>query len=56
MPAGDYQPSTGFDGFVGCPMNGTWKLRVTDEWGSDNGFIFASEFNLSGDGCNVVIE
>ena len=30
-----------FSTLVGCPMNGQWKVRVCDQWGIDNGFVFA---------------
>ena len=55
LPAGDYQASgtednpapNGFDPLVGCILNGDWTIRVTDDWGIDNGFIFdwTLEFN-----------
>jgi hypothetical protein len=25
---------------AGCPMNGTWTIKVCDSWASDNGWIF----------------
>jgi hypothetical protein len=40
MPPGDYQASSGFDFLIGTPLNGTWTLRCTDDWGIDNGYIF----------------
>lgn len=36
-----YLPSLDFSSLVGCPMNGTWKVRVCDQWSIDNGFVFA---------------
>lgn len=47
LPEGDYQASGGFDPFVGCDLNGQWMIRVTDDWGIDNGYIFgwSIEFN-----------
>ncbi|MPL91527.1 hypothetical protein SDC9_37602 [bioreactor metagenome] len=30
----------GFSTLIGCPMNGEWKLRISDYWGNDNGFLF----------------
>ena len=44
-----YLPYTTFEELVGCPLNGEWKVRVYDRWGSDNGWIF----NWSMDICNV---
>ena len=57
LPAGDYRPSDPFSMFIGCPLNGTWKIRVIDAWGADNGFIFESSFtfdsSLSAD-CEII--
>ena len=44
-----YLPYTTFRELVGCPLNGTWKIRVYDVWNADNGWIF----NWSLDICNV---
>ncbi|MFN7116149.1 MAG: proprotein convertase P-domain-containing protein [Saprospiraceae bacterium] len=41
LPAGDYKPFESFEGLVGCPLNGEWKIRVQDLWAIDNGFIFS---------------
>lgn len=40
LPSGDYQASGSWADFLGCPLNGEWKLRVEDRWAIDNGFIF----------------
>ena len=40
LPAGTYAPHESFDAFLGKPWNGKWTLRVIDQWGSDNGWIF----------------
>ena len=47
-----YLPFTDFTELVGCPLNGTWKIRVYDTWGGDNGWIF----NWSMDICNVSLD
>ncbi len=44
-----YTPYADFSELVGCPLNGTWKIRVLDAWGSDNGWVF----NWSLDICGV---
>ncbi len=44
-----YLPFSDFSELVGCPLNGTWKVRVYDTWGGDNGWIF----NWSMDICGV---
>ena len=41
LPAGEYAPSEPLSQLVGCPLNGDWKIEVTDLWASDNGFIFS---------------
>lgn len=41
LPAGDYNPFESFEGLLGCPLNGEWKIRVQDLWAIDNGFIFS---------------
>ncbi len=40
LHSGDYQSSQPLNAFIGCPLNGDWKIRVEDRWGIDNGFIF----------------
>ncbi|MEM6722308.1 MAG: PKD domain-containing protein, partial [Bacteroidota bacterium] len=39
---GAYLPvdPNGFDDLIGSPLNGDWTIRVTDNLGSDNGYIF----------------
>ena len=44
-----YLPYSTFSELVGCPLNGTWKVRVYDTYGVDNGWVF----NWSLDICNV---
>lgn len=36
---GTYTPVQPFTNLVGCPLNGTWTLTITDLWGADNGFL-----------------
>ena len=38
--AGNFQPVQSFSNLIGCPVNGTWTVEVTDNIGSDNGYIF----------------
>jgi gliding motility-associated-like protein len=44
-----YIPYTDFSDLIGCPLNGTWVIRVHDQWGIDNGWVF----NWSMDICGV---
>lgn len=41
-----YLPSNPLSGLVGCPLNGTWNIQITDDWGSDNGYIFHWDLQL----------
>jgi len=41
LPAGNYQSAESLNNLLGCPLNGEWSLRITDQWQSDNGFIFS---------------
>lgn len=47
LNAGDYMPTQPFTNLIGCPINGQWKIRVTDNISQDNGYIFFWDFNLS---------
>ncbi|MFN5149658.1 MAG: T9SS type A sorting domain-containing protein, partial [Flavobacteriia bacterium] len=38
-----------FSALVGSPMNGTWRVFVTDQFGLDNGYIFNWYISLVGD-------
>lgn len=40
VAAGDYQPEQNFSSLIGCPLNGTWSIVITDDQGADNGYIF----------------
>jgi hypothetical protein len=45
-PAQIYAPETSFSSLVGCPLNGTWKIKVQDNLGIDDGYIFGWNVNL----------
>lgn len=44
---GNYMPVDPFSGLIGCPLNGNWTIRVTDNLAIDNGYIFNWDFNLA---------
>ena len=46
IAAGDYLPSGSFADLVGCPLNGDWTLEITDNLGSDDGYIFSWQMNF----------
>ena len=39
-PNGIYLPETSFANFIGCPLNGDWKITVRDNLSTDDGYIF----------------
>ena len=41
MPAGNYAAAGAWTDLLGATLNGTWSIQVTDEWPSDNGYIFS---------------
>lgn len=41
LPPGSYGPATSFSALNGCPMNGEWAIRITDNLGLDNGWLFS---------------
>ena len=43
-----YLPDADFSSLVGCPLNGEWSMRVCDQWGADNGWIFSWSMDLCG--------
>ncbi|PSR14393.1 MAG: hypothetical protein DA408_04205 [Bacteroidetes bacterium] len=45
FPAGEYRPQQSFANLVGCPLNGDWTIRVQDNLGLDNGWLF--EWSIS---------
>ncbi|WP_415185492.1 PKD domain-containing protein, partial [Nonlabens sp.] len=47
IPAGDYLPVDPFSNFIGSPLNGQWCITITDNLGSDNGYIFFWGLNFN---------
>jgi subtilisin-like proprotein convertase family protein len=39
-PNGVFLPETNFSALTGCPINGQWKIKVQDNLGIDDGYIF----------------
>lgn len=46
LPAGSYTSNQPLTNLVGCPLNGTWQIQITDNLFIDNGFIFAWGINF----------
>lgn len=40
VPEGTYQADGNLCDLVGCPLNGSWTLTITDNLGIDNGYVF----------------
>jgi len=40
LPEGLYTPNSSLNSLIGAPMNGNWKLIITDNTPSNNGWIF----------------
>ena len=40
LPPGNYKAIAPWAGLAGTALNGTWRMRVTDLWPADNGFMF----------------
>jgi gliding motility-associated-like protein len=47
IAAGTYSPTGNFSSLIGCPMNGSWTIRVTDNLNIDNGYIFNWDVNFT---------
>lgn len=46
IPAGNYDPmGNDWNNLLGCPLNGDWTIQVTDNLGSDDGYIFSWTIN-----------
>jgi gliding motility-associated-like protein len=44
---GYYNPDQTFANLAGCPLNGTWSIKICDYWGIDNGYIFSWDLHLN---------
>jgi subtilisin-like proprotein convertase family protein len=45
--AGNYMPTQSFTNLIGCPLNGSWTIRVTDNLAADDGYIFNWDVNFN---------
>lgn len=41
-----FHPEGSFANLIGCPMNGTWSIKVVDGWSVDNGWLTEWEIAL----------
>jgi gliding motility-associated-like protein len=49
LTPGDFLPEESFNSLIGCPIDGNWTITVTDNIGSDNGYIFEWGITLNPD-------
>jgi uncharacterized repeat protein (TIGR01451 family) len=56
LPSGTYAPYESFSNLFGCPLNGTWKLIISDNWSSDDGYLFSWSIDFAAycDGYSLV--
>lgn len=47
IAAGNYMPTQPFTNMIGCPLNGAWTIRVTDNLSADDGYIFNWDVNFN---------
>jgi len=40
-------PDQSFSNLIGCPLNGTWNIKVCDLWAIDNGYVFWWSLDLN---------
>jgi len=45
--AGTYQADGSWANLIGCPLNGSWTIQVTDHLSLDNGYIFNWDINFA---------
>jgi len=48
LAPGVYSSEEDLCNFIGCPYNGAWTLIITDNLGSDNGYLFNWSIELEG--------
>lgn len=46
IPAGTYGSEEPYSGLVGCPLNGTWQLKICDTHSIDDGTVFSWGINF----------
>jgi gliding motility-associated-like protein len=47
IPGGSYRPEGNYSNLVGCPLNGNWRLEITDNFPIDNGYLFKWNLNFA---------
>lgn len=47
IPEGSYTPEQSFANLTGCPLNGAWTIKVTDNQNLDSGYVYASRLKFN---------
>jgi subtilisin-like proprotein convertase family protein len=47
LPSGSYDANDPFENLIGVPLNGEWKMIITDHNPNDNGYIFNWSISLN---------
>lgn len=47
LSPGSFQPDQPFSNLIGCPIDGTWTILITDNAGVDDGYIYSWGLNLN---------
>ncbi len=47
LPAGNYAPEQAFNMLAGCPLNGEWKIKISDSQAPDSGFVFTTQLSFN---------
>ena len=43
-----FVPASDFHELIGCPLDGTWKIKLCDYWAIDNGWVFSWGMDICG--------
>lgn len=54
FPSGYYLPDDSFCNLIGCPINGTWTVTITDNFGADNGYLFYGDISFNAGTSNLL--
>jgi len=47
MPEGSYTSEQSFANLTGCPLNGAWTIKITDNQNLDSGYVYAARLKFN---------
>lgn len=54
-----FVPASDFHELIGCPLDGTWQIKLCDFWAIDNGWVFSWGMDIcgvsAGGGCHYQV-